>query len=194
MSPRGASRKRRCKMLLRSYRKEIFRAKCNPSFESVHCIAHLEEDIGEVLPYLNTVLGGFSYTEDPPSLTLRIHGRLITLHPREIAINALEDEAQAEKILQWLMKEINATWERRHEIEPSTEVPPRPQVFEILKRLPKTNCKECGQPTCMVFATLVAEGIKGPEDCPGLDQNGKEGLYKYLTGFPSWVSSRAQME
>ncbi|MBW2711975.1 MAG: Fe-S cluster protein, partial [Deltaproteobacteria bacterium] len=29
------------------------------------------------------------------------------------------------------------------------------------KLLPKTNCKECGQSTCMVFATQIAEGAKG---------------------------------
>lgn len=180
-------------MLLESYTKEVFRAKCNPNFESVHCIAHLDEDIGEVLPYLNTVLGGFNYTQDPPSLTLRVHGRLITLHPRQIAINALEDEQQAEKILQWLKKEINQTWERRSEIEPTAEVAPRPQVFEILKRLPRTNCKECGQPTCMVFSALLVDGIKGPEDCSQLDQAGREALEDYLEKFPSWLSSRAEM-
>ncbi|MGQ9859528.1 MAG: (Fe-S)-binding protein [Thermodesulfobacteriota bacterium] len=179
-------------MLLKSYTKEVFRAKCNPSFESIHCIAHLDEDIREVLPYLNTVLGGFSYTDEPPSLTLRIHGRLITLHPREIAINALEDDVQAEKILQWLKKEINETWERRAEIQPTTGVAPRPQVFEVLKRLPKTNCKECGQPTCMVFATLVADGVKGPEDCPKLDQAGRDSLMDYLRGFPGWLSCRGE--
>jgi len=37
-------------MLLFSYRKEIFRAKCNPGFESVHCIANLDQDVGECLP------------------------------------------------------------------------------------------------------------------------------------------------
>lgn len=180
-------------MLLESYTKEVFRAKCNPSFESVHCIAHLEQDITEVLPYLNTVLGGFNYTQDPPSLTLRVHGRLITLLPREIAINALEDEEQAEKILQWLKKEINQTWEGRGQIEPSNQVAPRPQVFEILKKLPRTNCKECGQPTCMVFSALVVDGIKGPEDCPQLDQAGKEALRDYLREFPAWLSSRAEI-
>jgi len=36
-------------MLLRGYTKEIFRAKCNPGFQSLHCIAHLQEDISEVL-------------------------------------------------------------------------------------------------------------------------------------------------
>jgi|GEM_PF-5826686 len=54
-------------MLLKSYSKEIFRPECNPSFESVHCIANLDQDISAVLPYLNTVLGGFGYLKDPPA-------------------------------------------------------------------------------------------------------------------------------
>ncbi|MFW6099209.1 MAG: hypothetical protein ACOC79_01795 [Thermodesulfobacteriota bacterium] len=40
-------------MLLKGYQKEIFRPKCNPGFQSVHCIAHLDQDIAEALPYLN---------------------------------------------------------------------------------------------------------------------------------------------
>lgn len=32
-------------MLLKSYTKEIFRPECNPSFQSLHCIAHLNQDI-----------------------------------------------------------------------------------------------------------------------------------------------------
>lgn len=45
-------------MLLSGYTKEIFRPECNPGFDSVHCIARLNEDISAVLPYLNAVLGG----------------------------------------------------------------------------------------------------------------------------------------
>ena len=63
----------------------------NPEFESLHCIAHLEQDISAVLPYLNTVLGGFEYLNNPPALILKSRGRLITLHPQKIAINALKD-------------------------------------------------------------------------------------------------------
>ena len=48
-------------MLLKNYSGEIFRPECNPAFESVHCIAHLDQDISAILPYLNTVLGGFDY-------------------------------------------------------------------------------------------------------------------------------------
>ena len=45
-------------MLLKGYDKKIFRAECNPSFEALHCIAYLDQDIAEVLPYLNAVLVG----------------------------------------------------------------------------------------------------------------------------------------
>jgi len=42
-------------MLLESYKKEIFRAECNPGFEALHCFAHLDQDVGEAIPYLNAV-------------------------------------------------------------------------------------------------------------------------------------------
>jgi ArsR family metal-binding transcriptional regulator len=131
-------------MLLNSYAKEIFRPECNPSFQSLHCIAHLEQDISGALPYLNAVLGGFEYLKDPPAVTFRVHGKIITVHARKIAVNALKDEDEAGKILEWLKREINDAWENREKIEPKYEGTPKPRVFEILKLLPKTNCKDCG--------------------------------------------------
>jgi ArsR family metal-binding transcriptional regulator len=170
-------------MLLNGYRKEIFRPKCNPGFESVHCIAHLDQDIGEALPYLNAELGGFEYFRDPPAVTFRVQGKIITVHPREIAVNALKDGAEADKILQWLQREINGIWERREQIQPSYQGAAKPKLLEILKLLPKTNCRKCGQPTCMVFASLVAQGVKGPEDCPELNGQKSEELKTYMAGF-----------
>ena len=170
-------------MLLKTYTKEIFRAKCNPGFESVHCIAHLGQDISGVIPYLNTVLGGFVYIKDPPSVTFRVQGKLITVHGRKIAINALKDEAEARKIVEWLKREINAAWEKRDEIEPSCESAPRPQLIEILKLLPKTNCRMCGAPTCMVFAAKMTEGVKVVEDCPPLDDAARRQLGVYMSRF-----------
>ena len=170
-------------MLLDSYKKKIFRAECNPSFESLHCLAHLDQDISEALPYLNATLGGFEYLKDPPAVTFKVHGKLITVQPREIAINALRDEEEADKILEWLKREINDVWEKRDETKPKYEGAPKPKVFEILKSLPKTNCKECGEPTCMVFATRIAEGVKGPKDCPPLKEKERLKLADYMEQF-----------
>jgi len=170
-------------MFLKEYRKAIFRPECNPNFRSVHCIAHLASDIGEVLPYLNTVLGGSTYTQDPPSVTFKVYGKLITVHSQQIAINALQDEEEADKILHWLKQEINDTWEKRDQIQPNFQGISKPQILEILKLLPRNNCCRCGQATCMVFALLVADGVKGPEDCPGLGDPNKTTLQQYLEQF-----------
>ncbi|MGD9300670.1 MAG: (Fe-S)-binding protein [Desulfobacterales bacterium] len=170
-------------MLLKTYSKEIFRPECNPGFESVHCIAHLNQDISEVLPYLNTVLGGYEYLKDPPAVIFRSQGKLITVHGNKIALNALRDEAEADKILEWLKREINEAWENREKIVPSYEGAPKPKVIEILKLLPRSNCQECGDPTCMVFAARMAEGVKGPQDCPPLGAANKKRLEAYMCQF-----------
>jgi len=170
-------------MLLKSYSKRVFRAECNPQFESLHCIASLEQDVSEALPYLNAVLGGFEYLKDPPAVMFRSRGRLITVHGREIAINALQDAEEADKILEWLKREINQAWEKRAEITPSTEGAPKPQLLEILKLLPRTNCRECGEATCMVFAARTTEGVKGAADCPPLPADAGKRLADYLGRF-----------
>ena len=149
----------------------------------MHCFAHLDQDVGRALPYLNTVLGGFEYIQDPPSVTFKAQGKLITVHGRKIAVNALKDEAEAEKIVAWLKREINDAWENRDQIVPSTKKAPRPQLIEILKLLPKTNCKKCGEPTCMVFATRLAEGAKGIDACEPLASEQRLKLENYLSRF-----------
>jgi len=171
-------------MLLKGYQKEIFRPECNPGFQSLHCIAHLEQDVSEALPYLNATLGGFEYLKDPPAVTLKVHGKIITVHSREIAVNALKDEEEADKILEWLKREINEAWENRDQIEPSYEGVPKPKILEILKLLPKTNCRECGEPTCTVLAARIAEGVKGPEDCLPLTEEKRLELNEYMERFP----------
>ncbi len=170
-------------MLLNTYRLEIFNNECMPSAMSVQCFAHLDQGIGVALPYVNAVLGGFEYIKEPPSVTFRTQGKLITMHEQKIAINALKDENEARKIVEWIMREINAAWGKRDEIEPCYEGMPKPKVIEILKLLPKTNCKECGFPTCMVFASLVAEGGKDTSDCPQLGMENKNRLLAYMKPF-----------
>ncbi|MBC7252396.1 MAG: acetyl-CoA decarbonylase/synthase complex subunit gamma [Actinobacteria bacterium] len=38
--------------------------------------------------------------------------------------------------------------------------------LDIFKKLPKTNCKECGFPTCLAFAMKLAAGQANLDDCP----------------------------
>lgn len=48
--------------------------------------------------------------------------------------------------------------------------------MQIYKNLPKTNCKECGFPTCMAFAMQVAAKQKALTDCPQLSEDAQAAL------------------
>jgi len=118
-------------MLLSGYTKKIFRPECNPSFTSVHCIATLHEDISEALPYLNAELGGTQYFNEPPAVMLHVQGKIINVGGTEIAINALKDEEEADKIITWLKNEINRVWDNRENITPSYEGRKKPPRIRI---------------------------------------------------------------
>ncbi len=170
-------------MLLKSYTKEIFKSKCDSEAMGIHCHAHLDNDITDALPYINTTLGGFTYIKDPASVTFKMSGKLVTIHSKKIAVNALKDEKEAEKIISWLQREINDAWSKRDEITPSYESAKQPELIQILKLLPKSNCKECKEPTCLVFAVRVTEGVKDETDCPPMDEENRNKLKKYLSPF-----------
>ena len=48
--------------------------------------------------------------------------------------------------------------------------------IQIFKLLPKTNCKECGVPTCLAFAMNLASGKAELESCPYVSEEAKAQL------------------
>jgi hypothetical protein len=52
---------------------------------------------------------------------------------------------------------------------------------EILELLDKSNCRECGEKTCLAFAGAVFRGQRSLDECPKLDRETLEG-YSVETG------------
>ena len=48
--------------------------------------------------------------------------------------------------------------------------------IQIFKLLPKTNCKECGVPTCLAFAMNLASGKAELDACPYVSDEAREKL------------------
>ncbi|MDZ4230267.1 MAG: (Fe-S)-binding protein, partial [Dehalococcoidales bacterium] len=48
--------------------------------------------------------------------------------------------------------------------------------IEIFKLLPKTNCGECGVPTCLAFAMNLAAGKAELAACPHVSEQAKANL------------------
>jgi len=52
--------------------------------------------------------------------------------------------------------------------------------IDVYKLLPRTNCKECGEPNCMAFATKVVNREVSVDACPPLLKKENEKAYKRL--------------
>jgi len=52
--------------------------------------------------------------------------------------------------------------------------------IDVYKLLPRTNCKECGEPNCMAFATRVVNREVSVDQCPPLLKKENEKAYKRL--------------
>ncbi len=48
--------------------------------------------------------------------------------------------------------------------------------LEIFKKLPKTNCRDCGYPTCLAFAMKLAAGQESLDKCPHVSEEAKAAL------------------
>jgi acetyl-CoA decarbonylase/synthase complex subunit gamma len=48
--------------------------------------------------------------------------------------------------------------------------------LDIFKKLPRTNCKECGQSTCLAFAMAMASGKASLDQCPHVSESAREEL------------------
>jgi acetyl-CoA decarbonylase/synthase complex subunit gamma len=49
-------------------------------------------------------------------------------------------------------------------------------ALDIYKLLPKTNCKDCGFPTCLAFAMQMAAGKAGIDKCEHASEEAKRTL------------------
>lgn len=48
--------------------------------------------------------------------------------------------------------------------------------LDVYKLLPRTNCRDCGVPTCLAFAMQIASGKAEPDACPHMDTRARERL------------------
>jgi ArsR family metal-binding transcriptional regulator len=136
----------------------MFFGPCMADETKVRLVAHLSGDLTDVLPYLNAEMRQACYNGDGPSLTFMEGYRLVTLSAQRIAMGKADEILDAWRLLEEIRVRVNETWARRASITPSYEMRSKPPVLEIYKRLPRTNCKLCGEPTCMAFAAKLRLG------------------------------------
>jgi ArsR family metal-binding transcriptional regulator len=147
---------------------------CVADYKKIRLIAHLDGDLGPILPYLNAVMPQASYTPKAETLTFMDGYRMIALYPRRITIAKADEIVDAWLTLNRIRLLAVQTWNDRDRITPSFETRKRPPAIEIFKRLPGTNCGQCGMPTCLAFAMHIWTGETSVRLClPVFEEEGK---------------------
>ena len=155
--------------LIGGYELEVATPECSPTTTLWRAKISLQDDITEVLPYLNASLPNVVYDHSIGVLLWDGDGRRYAFRPFEIDIAPVADRTDAEATAGRVIGMVNDVWSRRHEIEPSYEgVKPLPNLLDIYKLLPRTNCKECGYSNCMAFATDLRTAKVELVQCPPL--------------------------
>jgi ArsR family metal-binding transcriptional regulator len=129
---------------------------CLADPEKIRAIAQLSDDIHEVLPYLNATLKGTIYNHAAGILTFKKDGAMITLYTTTVTLAKVDDKDHARDMMEWLMRLINETDGIRGNIQPNYERGTTLRALDIFKLIPGTNCKRCGEPSCLAFAVKLA--------------------------------------
>ena len=143
-------------------------APCMADEKKIRLIAYLNRDITEILPYLNAVIKGASYNKVASTLTYAKERRLINLYNMKVTIAKVDDIIDAWHILDEIKALINKTYEKRSDIKPNYDEKVKVTALQIYGWLPKTNCRACGEATCLAFACRLLLGEQKLSKCAPL--------------------------
>ncbi len=107
-------------------------------------------------------------------LTLKFLGRLIGIYGSGKIVFCAKDPDEAELVLRLLRELIIEVRRRMGNQLPSDEELRRKSQLSALKLynyLPKKNCGECGELTCIAFAIKVLNGDRRLKECKLLHKN-----------------------
>jgi ArsR family metal-binding transcriptional regulator len=140
-------------------------APCMADPSKIRTISYITGNLTEVFPYMNAEMRGAAYNPHGHIFTFMEGYRMVSLYPQRIAVAKAGEIVDAWRVLEMVRVRANTCWKNRGQITPSYEMRKKPPALEIYFRLPKTNCKQCGEKTCLAFALRLWSGEVTPRQC-----------------------------
>jgi len=121
--------------------------------------------LGDTLPYLATLPAVIAWNPHTLTLTFRRQPGFVTLNPEKVYITQVNNTEEGLALLDTLKDAVNAVWEKRDELIAVTAKKRAPRHLDIWELLPRTNCKQCGEATCLAFAVALLQEKRTLEEC-----------------------------
>jgi ArsR family metal-binding transcriptional regulator len=124
--------------------------------------------LSDVIPYLASLPGVISFNPETLMLSFRRQPGYLTLTPDQVYITQVLNAEEGLQLLIALQEAVNAVWREREQLTPVTTRHQAARPLDVWALLPQTNCRKCGEATCMASAILLIQGIRFLEECPVL--------------------------
>ncbi len=176
------------------YRYCLVNIECMPYSDHFNVVMELDEPIGDLLPYLASILPGCTYVHGSGVINLMEDGHIVGIYPERITITDVKSVEEAEHWCEVYYDRIREVRERKESISPVLLKQIQITVLEIYRHLPKTNCGDCGLSTCMAFAAKVFRRESPLGACPHIPSRAPETarFFQKLSeqGFPVHTESK----
>lgn len=149
--------------LTTNYQFELVEDHYHPGSGNYSVRIMLPGEIRENFPYLNTMLDDTKYGPQNYVLIGSRNKVRYAFRPHEIRVVVRADGSNVSNISKKAIDLVNQTSKERNYITPSLIKRRLPPMCDIFKSLPRTNCKKCGYPSCLAFASALRSGEARPE-------------------------------
>lgn len=135
-------------------------------------VGHPSRTLDGVLPLVAAVAPNvISFNPATGTLTLRRQPGFITFYPDKVMITQVRDAEEGLELLEAVRDLVNQCWEHRDTIQPVTAARRTPRPLDVWALLPQSNCKRCGEATCMAFAFMLLMSKRALKECPVLSED-----------------------
>ena len=136
-------------------------------------IGQPSRNLDGVLPLVAAVAPNvISFHQAAGTLTLRRQPGFMTFYPDRVMITQVRDVDEGLELLEAVKDLVNQCWEQRDTIQPVTALRRAPRPLDVWSLLPQTNCKQCGEATCMAFSFMLLQSKRTLDECPVLVDDG----------------------
>ena len=145
-------------------------------------IAQPSRNLDGLLPLVAAVAPNIiSFNPAVGTLMLRRQPGFITFYPDKVMITQVKDTDEGLQLLSAVCDLLNQCWDKRDTIQPVTTMRRAPRPLDVWTLLPQSNCKRCGEATCMAFAFGLLQQKRTLEECP------------VIASDPAFADRRAQL-
>ena len=144
-----------------------------------------EKSLDPIMPYVNADAKVLMHEPDDNVIVFRMDRYKVALRSNELTVGSVPDLVEGRHAVSMAVDYLNDLWKRRDSITPNHRARKRPSALEIYKLLPRTNCRACGEASCLAFATRLVLAEVDIDSCTPLNDNleTKKHIIKLMEGI-----------